>query len=76
MAGLSLTASGVFLGYRQTSRSQLLARTGTEYHGKNNADHNQWIIRVEFTPRLLKTHLTVLEKNSQVLTGDVQTDLG
>ena len=46
----------------------------SERHGKNNGGPNHWI-GVKIVPRLVKIHLSVLEKSSQVLAGDVLSGL-
>jgi len=53
------------------SLSLQIGSVASEHHGKNNGGPNQWIVKVQITPPLLKIHLPLLEKRSGVLTGDV-----
>ena len=53
------------------SLSLQIASVASEHHGQNNGGPNQWIIRVEIAPRLLKIHLFLLVKSSRISAGDV-----
>jgi len=58
--------------YRPLSSLSLqIASVASGHHGKNNGGPNQWIIRVKLTPELLKIHLSLLVKSSQISLGDV-----
>jgi len=72
IAGLSLTAGGVFFSYGPLeSLSLQIASMISEHHGKNNRGPNQWIIRVKITPWLLKIHLSLVVKGSRISACDV-----
>ena len=63
---------GVFLVWAIIASCPLQnASVGLDHHCKNNGGSDQWIMRVKITPRLLKIHLSLLEKSSSVSAGDV-----
>ena len=44
-----------------------MASLGSDHHGKNNENPNQWIIRVKVTLRLLMIRLLLLVKSDRIL---------
>jgi len=73
IAGSSLTACGVFFWYGPLESPSLqIASVASDHHGKNNGGRNRWI-RSEIIPWLLKIHLSLHDKSSQISAGDVQT---
>ena len=48
----------------------------SEHHGKNNGGLNLWIVRVKVTPQLLNINLSLFDKSSRGLAGDVKPALG
>ena len=46
----------------------------SKHHGENNGGPNQWIIRVNITPQLLKIHLSLLIRSCWFSAGDVLTN--
>jgi len=47
-------------GLSLASLSPQLSSVGSDHYGKNNGGPNQWIVRVNITPRLSKIHFSLL----------------
>jgi len=69
-AGRGLAAGRMFFWYGPLASPSLqIDNVASKHHGKNNGGPNQWIIRVNIIPRLLKILLSLLVKSNRISAG-------